>query len=532
MLIEILFALVVVGLIAIWLSVDNIALPSYIPGPPSPSWVAGHAVDIWTNQEQAGDLEFSWFKKYGTTIKLKGTFGTDILMTSDPRALHYIMHTAAYTFEKAPEILILLLAMTGGRGLLGVTGKTHQRQRKVLNPAFSESQIRGFVPLFQRVGNILTKRMVAAIGESDPSKGLNMHFWFGKASLDVIGEATFAHRFNSLEDENSEMGKIMSHFMDDSSSMTKTMRVGLWMLEKFPSLKNLLSYSPSSLHRRFLQFQVISKRLAKKIVDEAKEYDENDSSSKDMLSILVRANQTQDKNKMLVEEEVLSQAPTIISAGQETSSSTLSWMFCELSKNLGVQEAIRQEIFAAREEAGSRPFTVLDYDGMKLLNAAIKETLRFHPILGTISRQVQTDDAIPLSEPLITADGRRIDCIPVKKGQLVECSAHVYNRNPAVWGPDADIWRPQRWDEEQKEQIDIGLYANLLTFSGGVRGCVGWRFALLELQAFSVEMLENFRFAPTEASQNIRRLPGILITPRVAGKYHEGLQMPLQVTPL
>lgn len=51
-----------------------------------------------------------------------------------------------------------------------------------------------------------------------------------------------------------------------------------------------------------------------------------------------------------------------------------------------------------------------------------------YPILGSISRQAVVDEAIPLSEPIVTADGESILNIPVQKGQLIECAIHGYNR--------------------------------------------------------------------------------------------------------
>ncbi|KIY67816.1 cytochrome P450 [Cylindrobasidium torrendii FP15055 ss-10] len=521
-------AILVAGLLFIRNYIDYPRLPSYIPGPPSPSWIAGHAVDIWMNQHQAGDLEFAWFKKYGATIKTKGTFGDDILMTSDAKALQYILHTCAYKFEKAQEMIISVLA-SNGRSVLGVNGATHQRHRKVLSPAFSETQLRNYIPLFQRVGKTLTRQILHSIEKS--GKTVNMHMWLGRASLDTIGEAGFAYKFNSLEDEDCEMAEILTHLMDGASSMNKTLRVGLWILEKIPALQVLVQYSPAHLHQRLLQFKSLARRLARRIVDEAKDSLVDDK-GKDMLSILVRANQSEDVNKKLSEDEVLSQAAAIISAGQETTSSTLTWVFYELTNHPEIQEIVRKEICEVRSRIGEGPFTAQDYDGMVMLNAVIKETLRVHTILGFVSRQAYVDEVIPLAEPIVTKDGRRIDQIPVKKGQLIECAAHGYNRNPAVWGPDAHVWRPERWSKKMENQLILGLHGNILTFSGGVRGCIGWRFAVMSMQSVVTEMLENFSFAPSEDTKLVIRRPGLLITPRLEGRFHEGIKMPLSVTPL
>jgi cytochrome P450 len=50
-------------------------------------------------------------------------------------------------------------------------------------------------------------------------------------------------------------------------------------------------------------------------------------------------------------------------------------------------------------------------------------------------------------------------------------------REKSIWGEDAEEFRPLRWIEDNMKKSAIGPYANLLTFWGGARTCVGWRFA-------------------------------------------------------
>jgi len=52
---------------------------------------------------------------------------------------------------------------------------------------------------------------------------------------------------------------------------------------------------------------------------------------------------------------------------------------------------------------------------------------------------------IPLSRPVLGKDGQTIDCIPVRAGTMVVAGTAAVNRDPAVWGPNADQWIPERW---------------------------------------------------------------------------------------
>jgi len=127
---------------------------------------------------------------------------------------------------------------------------------------------------------------------------------------------------------------------------------------------------------------------------------------------------------------------------------------------------------------GDSELSMEDLESMEYLQAALKETLRFHPIVFHLFRMPVKDDIIPLSEPIITSSGEVISELHVRRGQNIIASVAGYNRVKSVWGEDADIWNPLRFIEDKTEKpVKVGMYANLMTFSAGVRSCIGWRFS-------------------------------------------------------
>ncbi|KAK7439325.1 hypothetical protein VKT23_017549 [Stygiomarasmius scandens] len=76
----------------------------------------------------------------------------------------------------------------------------------------------------------------------------------------------------------------------------------------------------------------------------------------------------------------------------------------------------------------------------------------------------------------------------------------------------------------------LGVYANLMSFSAGVRACIGWRFALLEMQAILAGLVSAFEFSIDPKLEIFKAQIGLL-TPMVRGEEALGSQMPLKVRP-
>lgn len=69
---------------------------------------------------------------------------------------------------------------------------------------------------------------------------------------------------------------------------------------------------------------------------------------------------------------------------------------------------------------------------------------------------------------------------------MVVFSQYAMSRNRSVWGPDAGVFRPERWEEEQFGKIGWAYFP----FGGGPRQCLGMDLALLEVSYTVVRLLQ------------------------------------------
>ncbi|KAI0263457.1 cytochrome P450 [Gloeopeniophorella convolvens] len=490
------------------------------------SWLAGHEGDIFF-QNEVGDREFRWMRQYGSAWRIRGCYGVDHLMLADPKALQYILHTSGYRFPKRPEV-IRFVELLMGKGLLWAHGDAHRRQRRMMNSAFSSTQLKAFAGLFHDTASKLVQKWkdedVASHSTDEPV--VNVFSWLSRLTLDIVGEAAFDARFGSLEDPDAPMMKRLRNLAVDFSLNPSVLALAfraLWRyIPEYP-LK-LIRYLPMREFRRFKLYHYLRK-LSRRMRRNSMIH----SDGTDVMSVLLRASASEGSNGKITKEEVNSQIATLLLAGHDTISSSLTWYLWEMAKHTVAQARIRKEIASARKGRGDQDqLSIGDLNAMTYFQATLKESMRLHPAVWIIAREAGHDDVIPLALPITMKSGEEISSIPIKKGTPIDIMIDVYNRLPSIWGDDADEWRPERFlDAENQTRTSLGVYGNLMNFSGGLRGCIGWRFAVIEVQVVAYTLLENFEFSlPSEGEkQRIQRKPSLFMVPMREGANEVGMDL-------
>ncbi|KAJ7753353.1 cytochrome P450 [Mycena maculata] len=505
-----------------------------IRGPKPTSWLYGHQIEM--QQSNVGELDFAWEREYKGAWKVGDCFGREILMLTDPGAINYVVHKRGYAYPKTrPQKQLTRLFF--GRGVAWAAGQRHALHRKVLNPAFTVQSIRAHFPVFRRVASQLSALWADQIQESDVSSAQRFDISKGltRAALDIIGESVFDYHFGSLNDDNDFFSSILNNLFADSTVHPPPAAIlftGTWAFIP-ESILQFVAYLPARQFVRFREFLSVGKRLGAQLLGDKGENSATDRKKNDILSILVQANESNEVRNRLDSDEILSQITTLLLAGHESTSATMIWLLYELAYHPDDQTRLRAEIMASRQSLAGHDFSVTELENLPFLNACIKEVLRYHPISPWITRQSAEHDVILLSAPLLTKSGTYIDEIEVGPHQQVLISTCGYNRLESVFGEDASQWNPSRFlDPALRDgKVSIGLYANLLTFSGGPSGCIGYRFAILEMLAVIVELIEKFEFAPPPDRPVMQRVrAGAVMAPFIKDKFEERVQMPLSVS--
>ncbi|KAJ3855140.1 cytochrome P450 [Lentinula lateritia] len=349
-----------------------------------------------------------------------------------------------------------------------------------------------------------------------------IHFWWmARTALELIGQSGFGYSFDNMMDDvpKHKYSTVIKDLVPALSQLgfARTYLLPLSMKVLPTNIRTfIMNITPwKTLHdvRDMVNYM---HELSVEIYEEKKRaFEEGDEAvvrqignGKDLLSIMMKENMKANDEDKLEEAEIIAQ-------------SAMSRILHLLALHPEVQDKMRQEIIAAQKERQGGQLSYDELVGLPYLDAVCRETLR-----------LSTEDAIiPLSRPMRGADGTEFTEIFLPKATTVVISILNANRNSELWGPDVLEWKPERWLSPLPEAVVNskmpGVYSHLMTFSGGSRSCIGFKFSQLEMKVVIAMLVENFKFSSSPTKNIFWQMTGI--TSPVVGGNSRHPHLPLMV---
>ncbi|KAG8907857.1 hypothetical protein FRB99_002030 [Tulasnella sp. 403] len=194
------------------------------------------------------------------------------------------------------------------------------------------------------------------------------------------------------------------------------------------------------------------------------------------------------------------------------------------------RDKLRAELRAVDNERPSMD----ELNALPYLDAVIRETLRLNAVVESTTRVAEKDDVIPVSEPFVDHHGVVRNEIRIGKGETVLIPIMTLNRHPSIWGEDGGEFKPERWLTANKGTNELpSVFAGLMTFLGGPHGCIGYRFAVMEMKVLTFVLLRCFAFELSDPTLVFEKKPGIVTRPVLKqpdGSYKNS--MVLRLTPV
>ncbi|KAH9870201.1 hypothetical protein J1614_007124, partial [Plenodomus biglobosus] len=179
---------------------------------------------------------------------------------------------------------------------------------------------------------------------------------------------------------------------------------------------------------------------------------------------------------------------TVLIAGRDTVSTTMTFVFYELAKNPRVLADLRREIEkTVGVHPSARKPTYEDLKQMRFLSNILSETLRLYPNAPFNIRTALKDTSLPRGGGL---DGS--GTIGLAEGTQVIYSTHLLHLDPELYPPTSpsfpapDEFSPYRWQGWTPQPWTY------IPFNGGPRICIGQQLALTEMSYVLVRVFQCF----------------------------------------
>lgn len=205
----------------------------------------------------------------------------------------------------------------------------------------------------------------------------------------------------------------------------------------------------------------------------------------DVVALLVRA-RTAD-GAPVPDAEVRDQLVTLLLAGHETTATALAWALHDLTH---APPATRAAVEAEALRGEDGPWTA----------AVVQEALRLHPPIPVVGRR--------LTAELVFADGGRLPAGTV----AVPCAWLTQRRCDRF--PEPGAFRPERF---LPGAPSAGPYT-WIPYGGGVRRCLGARFAELELRTVLRTVVARLELSPAPGRAERQRWRAIVLGPARGGR--------------
>ncbi|KAF2809760.1 cytochrome P450 [Mytilinidion resinicola] len=420
--------------------------------------------------------------QYGPIFKLR-TLGRERIIVADHELFEEVCDETRFCKATGGGLASLSSGSGGPKGLFTAPSEKDTdwaQAHRILMPAFGPISVRGMFDEMLDIAEQLVLKF-ARLGEAYKIPATDD---FTRLTLDTIALASMDYRFNSFYTDG------MHPFVE---AMTRTLQGGQARM-RTPHIVQMFMFSANEQMRKDSEFQT---RLA---VDMVQHRRDNPTPKKDLLNTMIYGKDPKTGEGMR-DELIAANMVTFLIAGHETTSGLLSFTFYNLLKNPDTFFKAQQEVDRV---IGKERLTVDHLKELHYLNAVLRETLRLTPTAPGFTRRPRDENK---EDPVIIGKGDYV----LEKDASVFCLLGKIQKDPKVYGEDANSFRPERMLDEAFEKLPQCAWK---PFGTGMRGCIGRPFAWQEALLVTAILLQKFNFKMDDPSYELQIKSTLTIKPK------------------
>jgi len=388
------------------------------------------------------DVETKLFKKYG---KVFGTYsGTiPVFNSCEPEHIKQILGDTDGFHNFGQFTYFDRYASRSG--VFFMNGEKWRERRKVVSQHFTSKKLKSLLDRFETVSNNLINNIEELRKTSDVIDLREMTKFY---SIDIISKYFYSIEVDTFQ-----------HHRKHTDYAKNALKVGDLNLIKY----FLMNFIPDSLIRAFEinHFESAPMDAIGDILKKMMQQRDPNARFNDVIELL-QENVKEGKIN-LTEDEIIGNCMVLFFAGTETTSQSVSSIFCFLIENPEVKERLYNEL------NDLFPDGKLSYEKLmecEYLDAVMNEGLRLGPSITSMDKLTTRD--------VILEKGN----YKIEKGTPIMLNFYLNHINPEYF-PDPYKFDPERFmDKSASNPNQINNSGVYLPFSAGKRQCLGMRLAI------------------------------------------------------
>ncbi|MFI7665416.1 cytochrome P450 [Nocardia sp. NPDC049526] len=417
-------------------------------GPTSPAFL--QAIEVMASRTRA------WrrlHQRYGSafTVYLP-RFGRMVVL-SEPAEVKALFTASS---DVADNVDVNLGQFLGPGSLFSLRGAEHRKQRKLLTPPFHGRRLAVYETLIEEE----TVRELATWPQGREFATMDSMM---RITLNVILRAVFGAEGKEFDELRELLPKLV---------LVGSALAALPVPQKF-----LGRYGPWA---RFAAHRRNYDEIVGRLIDRAAT-DEHLADRDDVLAMMLQARY--DDGTAMTRSEIADELLTLLTAGHETTATTLSWTIERLRRHPEVLRRLVAEV---------------DEGGSALREATLLEVQRVRPVIDSTVRKIR-------------AESMQLGRWTLPEGQNVLISIRLMHDNEELF-PKARAFDPDRF-----VGVRPGTFS-WIPFGGGARRCIGAAFATMEMNVVLRTLLRDFTLEPTAAPDERTHFRGVALVPAKKGR--------------
>jgi cytochrome P450 len=451
---------------------------------------------------RVGTELFVFSEKYGKVSVFEQGSMTRMILADAKLAKDVLLSKAGY-YKRSVLTTEVVSAIAGHGSILTAEGGNWKQKNQIMSPAFRHTFLKGlFHQIVERGDDLVTKWQKAINNAADTKQGAEVaaDLDVPETLLDIIIRTTFGSTSGieggdiyAVHEAVSFMSRVVGNRLSGYARLIPGSRF-------FPTATNINFYMKKRAMVNVLK-NIVSARMKlandMKASSIAKAGSRQSAYGSDVLGMMLEA--MNEGNSNMTASQVLDECTVFFLATDSPTSQLLMWSLMLLAQNPDWQQRARSEV---QEVLGAEATPQVDkLANLKLIDMILNETLRLYPPVSAITR-----DASKVHQ---------LGSVTIAPGTNVIIPMSVLHQSKEIWGDDAHLFKPDRWEVKNlhtngKNSADglndataataaaadsVNSFNNFMPFGGGNRICLGRNLARMTVKLLLAMLLRRFSFS-------------------------------------